>query len=75
MEALIVFGSIAYLVLWYFIADAFRNIAQMKGNNESRYFWWTFLMGPVGMMMVIALPDRSGVDKSAELPIDELPDL
>lgn len=56
MEGFIILGAIAYLALWYFIGAEFRRIAAMKGHDEARYFWWTFLLGPVGMLMVIALP-------------------
>ena len=50
-------GAIAYLILAGYIAKVFQDIAQVKGHEERRYFWWIFLLGPVGMMMVIALPD------------------
>ena len=75
MGFLIFLGSVAVIVLWYFIAKEFQRIAQMKGHDEQRYFWWTFLMGPVGMMMVIALPDHFGAEGAVSISNDELPDL
>ncbi len=70
------------LVLAYFIGNEFKTIAEMKGHDGSRYFWWSFLLGPVGYLMVVALPDRKG---NAEKPVsliddatsivDELPEL
>lgn len=39
-------------------AFAFRDVARMKGHDESRYFWWCFLFPPVGYLLVISLPDR-----------------
>lgn len=73
MEALIVLGALAVLTLDYFIAAEFRAIAVMKGHTSVRYFWWTFLLGPVGMLMVAALPV---VTASAENAVsDELPEL
>ena len=73
MEVLIVLGALAVLVLGYFIAAEFQKIAVMKGHTSMRYFWWTFLLGPIGMLMVIALPV---VTPSAESVVsDELPDL
>ncbi len=73
MEALIFLGAIAYIALWYFIGLEFQRIALMKGHGEKRYFWWTFLVGPVGMLMVVALPNES---KPAEvISSDELPEI
>ncbi len=54
-----VIGIALFLVLWCFVAKEFHRIAAMKGHNEARYFWWTFLLGPIGMMMVIALPQET----------------
>ena len=59
MEALIILGALAVSVVWIFIAVEFQRIAAMKGHDLQRYFWYTFLMGPVGMLMVIALPQNT----------------
>lgn len=80
MEALIFLGSIAVIVLWVFVAREFRKIAAMKGHDEAKYFWWTFFMGPVGMLMVVALPQRieasAAPTPTAAAPApDELPDI
>ena len=85
MEALIILGSIAVIVFWVFVALEFRKIAAMKGHNKAKYFWWTFLVGPVGMLMVIALPQNISIPAApvpivqappAEAPLsDELPDI
>ena len=37
------------------IAMKFADIAGMKGHDVSPYFWYTFLLGIVGMLMVVAL--------------------
>lgn len=78
---------IIYFVINLFIAMEFQSIAEQKGyNNSSKYFWYTFLLNPYGMLMVVALPDRVGkastisnVNKTgAEVNrsiSDELPDL
>lgn len=77
MEFLIVLGSIAVIVLWYFVSKEFQRIAEMKGHAEKRYFWWPFFLSVIGMMMVVALPDRRMIaDQKAETVVsDELPDL
>ena len=40
------------------IAYEFRNIAEMKGHDGKKYFWWCFVFTAVGYLMVVALPDR-----------------
>lgn len=75
MEGLIYFLILAALALfvlleWY-IAKEFHNIAKMKGHWEKKYFWWCFWLGAVGWLMVIALPER----KSAEPVGDDIPEL
>ena len=76
MEFVFVLAGIVFIMLDYFISKEFQDIAQKKGHGGVRYFWWTFFTGAVGMLMVVALPDRSG---SAEQPrqsaAEELPDL
>lgn len=75
------------LAVDYYIAKEFVLIAQNKGYSDTKkYFWWTFVIFPVGAAMVIALPDL----KSRPLPVkpenneqsriekarrDELPDI
>lgn len=73
MVGLIVLGAIAVIVLWYFVAKEFQRIAAMKGHDEARYFWWTFLLGPVGMLMVVALPQKAA--EPEEVQSDELPEI
>lgn len=49
-------------------AFAFRNVARMKGHDESGYFWWCFLFPPVGYLLVISLPDRNPPRVLADAP-------
>ena len=55
--------GIVILIIWVaiqiFSAVQFSAIAQMKGHQGSAYFWWSFLCGPTGWIMVAALPDRA----------------
>ena len=79
MGWLIFFGCVIDLIIMGFIASEFRHIAAKKGFDERKYFWWTFLLSFIGMLMVIALPDH-GVNKTVvpvntQLEDDELPDL
>ena len=85
MEGLIVLGAIIVIIVAACAASEFKKIAEMKGHNGGKYFWWSFLLGPVGMLMVVALPDRA--KQVLETPAakteanpekrqdDELPDL
>ena len=73
MEFLIFLGAITFLVLWYFVAAEFRRIAAMKGYDEPRYLWWTFFLGLVGMLMVVALPQKAAAPE--EVKTDELPEI
>ena len=56
MWFLYLLGIVIALVSDYFIAKKFEEIAEMKGHYGSTYFWYTFVFGMVGMLMVIALP-------------------
>lgn len=84
---LYIIGGIIGLIVAFAIAKEFQGIAEDKGyENSKKYFWWTFLLAPYGIAMVIALPDL----KARPLPVkpekieqsriekarrDELPDL
>ena len=59
MWFLYILGILIALVIDYAVAKQFEEIAEMKGHIGSTYFWFTFILGIVGMLMVIALPDRS----------------
>ena len=50
------------LIIDYIIAKKFSDIAEMKGHEGGTYFWFTFLFGMVGMLMVIALPNRTSIN-------------
>ena len=71
---LIILAAAALIYLWYCVAKEFARIAAMKGHTEARYFWWTFLLSGVGMLMVVALPDHSQ-GKSAPAVNDDLPEI
>ena len=73
MEAVLVLIACA-LVLWidYLIAKEFYFAAQAKGYYEKKYLWICFLLGAVGYLLVIALPNRASVRKEA---YDDLPEL
>ena len=62
----------AILVLDYFIAKWFFEVAEAKGHHDKKYFWICFWLGAVGYLLVVALPDRGNTQQAAT---DELPDL
>lgn len=57
MVVLIIVGAIAFIVIDALISGQFMNIAASKGDDSWKYFWFCFLFGVVGYLMVIALPD------------------
>ena len=80
MEALTILGGIGGIVVWIFVALEFQKIAAMKGYDDAKYFWWTLLLGPVGILMVVALPQRieapaAPTPTAAAPDPDELPDI
>lgn len=59
MGNLLILLAIAFVLLIdYLIAKEFYNIAQEKGYTSQKYLWLPFLLGLVGYLLVIALPDR-----------------
>ena len=63
--AYLILGFIVVMVVLFVqfrIADEFRNIARSKGHDANRYFWFCFLFGIPGYLMVVALPDRHLAD-------------
>lgn len=63
--------AIIIWVLWY-IAKCFSEAANAKGHYSKKYFWLCFLLGFVGYLLVIALPDRG---EAKQVVSDELPEL
>ena len=45
--------------LSFVAALEFSSIAVEKGHDGTKYFWYTFLLGIMGALMVVALPDRN----------------
>ena len=61
MEVLLsIIAIIIALVIDWIIANAFAEAAELKGHDERKYFWFCFLFGLVGYLLVIALPDLKG---------------
>ena len=75
---LILCGAILLTELNYLIAKEFAFIAREKGYPQKRYFWWVFLTGLLGIIMVIALPNKgtaAGAGNKKNIINDELPEL
>lgn len=73
---LIFFAAIVVLALAILIAKEFAFAAREKGYGEEKYFWYSFLFGIVGWLIVIALPCKSVKTSSAEKASeDEIPEL
>ena len=70
MWFLYLLGIVIALVIDYVIARKFADIAEMKGHEGSTYFWFTFIFGVVGMLMVVALPNVTAIKVKNTSPED-----
>ena len=61
---------VVILVINAVVADKFSEIAEMKGHEGKPYFWFTFFLGFIGMLMVVALPNITG-PKAAESQVPQ----
>lgn len=55
---LAILGAILAIILDCIISEQFYRCAVAKGFEERKYFWYSFLFGLAGYLLVIALPDR-----------------
>lgn len=69
---LIFTGSILAICVDFIIAYDFYEAAMHKGYEDTKYFWYSFILGVVGYLLVIALPDKTVSSRSYD---DELPEL
>ena len=51
-------GTIAVIALDYLIAKEFEFIAIEKGYEGRKYFWYSFILGSIGYILVVALPKK-----------------
>lgn len=79
---IITIAAIIVLIIAFIIAIEFQEVATAKGYTSSKYFWYTFLFGIFGCLLVIALPDQRHnrntgrkQNYNSENDKDELPDL
>ncbi len=54
----LILGIVVGLVICFIAALEFAAIASEKGYDDAKYFWYPFLLGIIGMLIIIALPDR-----------------
>lgn len=60
MAFLIILAAALLFLIQYLIANEFYVIAQDKGYPRKKYLWLPFFLGPIGYLLVVALPDHSG---------------
>lgn len=59
-----IFPIIVFLVVNWFAAGEFYKIAEDKGYHNRKYFWWAFLVPVVGYILIAAMPDRGGEQRT-----------
>ncbi len=71
---MIILGIVAIVFFYasYLIAKEFYNIAILKGYRDKKYFWYCFFFSILGILLVIALPNKSN---KTQKRIDNLPEL
>ncbi len=52
-------GIVIGIAIAFVVASEFASIANEKGYDGTKYFWYTLFLGIIGALMVIALPDRN----------------
>ena len=72
MVVLIIIASLLALWIDYLIAKQFYLAAKEKGHPQKKYLWICFFLGVIGYLLVVALPDRAGIQK---VTYDDLPSL
>lgn len=81
MGFLIFLGAVVLLIIEYIIAAEAMYAAELKGYSEKKYFWYTFIFGVIGILLVIALPDRAtptvvaAPEKAPSATVEDLPEL
>lgn len=62
----------AYVIINFITAFGFAHVAGEKGYSKVGYWFWCFLGGIAGWLMVVALPDRperkNDASKAPRLP-------
>lgn len=66
-----------FLLIRYLISNEFYKAAKMKGHSSKKYLWICFLLGMVGYLLVIALPNISEKANGSNTDIfnDNLPQI
>ena len=52
-------GLVVMLCVMHYVANQFYRVACEKGWDERKFYWLSFLLGAVGWLLVVALPDRN----------------
>ena len=62
---LVVIALVVLFIIRAFVANRFAGLAEDKGYTNCHIWAWTFWLGLVGMLMVIAMPDKSDNNRAA----------
>lgn len=66
---MIILGIVAIIFFYasYVIANEFYNIAIWKGYLDKKYFWYCFFFSILGILLVIALPNKSNKTQDSNI--------
>ncbi len=68
--AIIVLTAIIYVK--YYITKQIYEAYNLKGYDNKKYFWISFFFTTIGLLLVIALPNKA---KTNQLSSNDLPEL
>ncbi len=63
---------IVSIIIAYLLAKEFYAVANSKGYEDKKYFWYSFIFLFAGYLLIIALPDKN---IKSESNISELPEI
>lgn len=73
------FGLVMFVLVFFcfsgLLAEEFHKIAKTKGYSQGRYYWIPFFFGPLGYLLVIALPFNPSATQQYDEIADALPKL
>lgn len=68
MIILLLLPLAALVAVWYLVSTEFARIAADKGYPDRHYFHYCFWLGLVGILMIVAMPDKKSHIANPSVP-------